>query len=295
VVTLEPCTHQGKQPPCTEAILQAGIRRVVYALGDRNPPAAGGAARLAASGVEVEGGLLAEEAQAQNAAFLHLMSGSARPYVALKLATSFDGCIADRTGRSRWISGSVARDYVHWLRAGFDAIGVGGYTARTDNAALTVRGAVEPRVPPLRVIFDRSASLPDSMTLVRTAREVPSLLIAAPDAPSARVTVLERAGVEVVRVAGLAVGLEMLKGRGVRSILIEGGGRLAGSLLSEGLVDRFYWIQAPTWLGDGGVPAFSGAAPHSVVEAERWRVVERRALGEDTLLVMDCGPCSPAS
>ena len=121
VVTLEPCAHQGKQPPCVDAILRAGIRRVVAALPDANPVAAGGAAALRAAGVSVELGLERSAAEAQNAAFLHGLGNPERPFVALKLATSLDGRIADLEGRSRWISGSDARGYVHWLRAGFDA------------------------------------------------------------------------------------------------------------------------------------------------------------------------------
>jgi len=130
IVSLEPCNHQGKQPPCTEAILAAGIARVVYALEDPNPEAAGGAEVLRGAGVVVEGGLLRSAAAAQNAPFLGRWRTPERPWVALKLATSLDGRIADRFGRSRWISGEPARDFVHWLRAGMDAIGVGGATAR---------------------------------------------------------------------------------------------------------------------------------------------------------------------
>src|SRR5262249_55791192 len=125
VVTLEPCNHQGKQPPCTEAILRAGVRRVVAALDDPDPVAAGGAGRLRGAGVEWELGLLGEESRRQNAAFFHRLRDTSKPYVVLKLATSLDFRIADRDGRSRWISGPQARDYVHWLRAGFDAIAVG--------------------------------------------------------------------------------------------------------------------------------------------------------------------------
>jgi diaminohydroxyphosphoribosylaminopyrimidine deaminase/5-amino-6-(5-phosphoribosylamino)uracil reductase len=122
VVTLEPCDHHGKQPPCTEAILEAGVRRVVAGLADPNPVATGGAARLAGLGLEVELGVAREAVAAQNAMFLHGFRNQSRPFVALKLATSLDGRIADSSGHSRWISGEPARDYVHWLRAGFAAI-----------------------------------------------------------------------------------------------------------------------------------------------------------------------------
>jgi diaminohydroxyphosphoribosylaminopyrimidine deaminase/5-amino-6-(5-phosphoribosylamino)uracil reductase len=294
-VTLEPCNHVGKQPACTEVVLTAGIRRVVAAVSDPNPDAAGGAARLRESGVEVEVGVREEEARAQNAAFFHRWRATDRPFVGLKLVTTLDGRIADQSGRSRWISGDEARDYVHWLRAGFDAIGVGGHTARTDDASLTVRGVVQPRAAPRRVIFDRRGDLPASLTLVRTARETATILITETGGPSARLADLEDAGVVVHRVAGLAEGLATLRRLGIGSILIEGGGRLTGSLLGAGLVDRFYWIQSPLWLGEAGIPAVAGFPGTSLMEAERWSIVERRALGQDTLLVADKEPCSPAS
>ncbi len=294
-VTLEPCNHAGKQPPCTEAIIAAGVRRVVAAAPDPNPEAAGGADRLRAAGIEVEFGVRADEAGAQNASFFHSFKGLARPFVALKLATTLDGRIADHGGRSRWISGEGARDYVHWLRAGFDAIGVGGHTARVDDASLTVRGELEPRQPPRRVVFDRMGDLPVDSALARSAGQIPTILISSPAMPSARLASLEAAGVIVQRPPTLAVGLQALRMLGIGSLLVEGGGRLAGQLLAQGLVDRYYWIQSPLWLGESAVPAVSGLPGQMLVEAERWRVAERRPLGEDTLLVVDRESCLPES
>ncbi len=187
----------GKQPPCTGALIKAGVREVIAAVADPNPEAGGGAAALIAQGIKVEIGLRAEEASRQNAAFLHRFTGTERPFVALKLATTLDGKIADHAGRSRWISGAKAREFVHWLRAGYDAIGVGGYTARTDDSSLTARGSVEPRIPPKRVVFDRLGDLPASLTLVKTAREIPTLLLTTPQASPAKLDALESAGVEV--------------------------------------------------------------------------------------------------
>jgi len=280
VCTLEPCAHQGKQPPCTDAIIGAGVRRVVAAVIDPNPVAAGGAARLRAAGVEVELGLLAAEAEAQNAAFLSRQRDPSRPYVALKLATTVDGRIADANGHSRWLSAGPAREFVHWLRAGFDAIGIGGVTARTDDPSLTARGSVQPRVPPRRVVFAADGDVPPALRLVRSAREIPTLAVVSPTAPAP-------AGVTVVRAASLAEALGALRAAGIGSLLVEGGGRLAGALLSAGLVDRYYWIQTPLWLGMAAVPAVAGLATTSLDDARRWRVVERRALGDDTLLVLD--------
>jgi len=287
IVTLEPCRHHGKQPPCTEAILAAGISRVVYALEDPNPEASGGADALRAAGIAVEGGVRRGEAAAQNAAFLGMWRQPDRPWVALKLATSLDGKIADRFGRSRWISGEPAREFVHWLRAGVDAIAVGGGTARADDPSLTVRGSVEPRTPPWRVIIDRAGNLPTTLKALRTAGTPPTCVVAGPLLSGERAAAIEATAARLVRSHDLRDGLAALRRLGITSMLVEGGGRLAGALLEEGLVDRYYWIQSPLWLGEGAVPAVSGLDGLALPNAERWTVVERRALGDDTLLVAD--------
>src|SRR3989454_366470 len=207
VVNLEPCAHHGKTPPCTDAIVAAGVAGVVAALPDPDPQARGGAAALRAKGVAVSIGLLAEAAAALNAPFLFAREQAERPFVALKLATSIDGRIADAAGSSRWVSGDAAREYVHWLRAGFDAIAVGGTTALRDNPQLTVRGNVTPRKTPVRVVFDRRATL-------------------------------ERSGVRVFRPESLAGGLRLLRDAGIESLLCEGGGALGAKLWADSLVDR---------------------------------------------------------
>lgn len=287
VVTLEPCSHRGKQPPCTDAIIRAGIRRVVAAVPDPNPVARGGADRLRDAGIEVELGLLGQPAADQNAIFLHQHRERGRPFVALKLATTLDARIGDAAGRSRWISGQAAQEYVHWLRAGYDAIGIGGRTARADDPQLTVRGPVEPRVEPRRVVFDAAADLDPELTLVRTARRVQTFLVTSPAALAERVDRLAECGMIIVPAATLAEGLRSLRGMGIGSLLVEGGGRLAGALLGQDLVDRYYWVQSPLWLGERGVPAIAGLPSEPIDRAPRWRVVERRPLGEDTLLVLD--------
>ena len=287
VVTLEPCSHQGKQPPCTEAIIRSGVARVVAAMRDPNPLAAGGSEQLRQAGVDVEIGPLGDAAAVQNAIFLHGLRDQTRPFLALKLATTLDGRIADGYGRSRWISGESARDYVQWLRAGFDAIAVGGRTARLDDPALTVRGPIRPRTAPRRVIFDRVADLGPNLTLIRTAGETPTLVVVSPGADRARVKSLQTKGVMVLEAGSLSEALGALREQGVGSLLVEGGGQLAGALLASGLVDRYYWIQAPFWLGEGGVTALAGLPTRGLDQAERWRVVERRSLGDDTLLVLD--------
>src|SRR3989441_1647923 len=207
VVTLEPCAHHGKTPPCTDALLAAGVSRVVAAIRDPDPDAAGGLDVLRSRGVAVEVGLNAAEAAALNAPFLFVRQHQDRPFVALKLATSIDSRIADASGHSKWVSGEEARAHVHWLRAGFDAIAVGGTTALKDDPDLTVRGAVTPRRTSVRIVFDRRAMLNPSAKLVRTAREVPTWIVASPQAPGASVASLEQNGLRVFRPGSLAEGL----------------------------------------------------------------------------------------
>jgi diaminohydroxyphosphoribosylaminopyrimidine deaminase/5-amino-6-(5-phosphoribosylamino)uracil reductase len=293
VVTLEPCGHTGKQPACVEAIIAAGVGRVVAAAEDPNPEAAGGAERLRAAGIDVAIGALGCEARQQNAAFVHRFRHARRPWVGLKLATSLDFRIADGSGHSKWISGKPALDFVHSLRAGFDAIGVGGRTALRDDPRLTVRGPVTPRVTPTRVVFEGAEVLPASLALF--ASDAPTIVVT----PRARAADsgarLSGTGATILPVDTLHEALGALRNAGIDSLLIEGGARMAGWLLREGLVDRFYWIQSPLWLGDAGTPAVAGWDAPPLAVAERWTVVERGALDLDTLLVLDREPCSPVS
>jgi diaminohydroxyphosphoribosylaminopyrimidine deaminase/5-amino-6-(5-phosphoribosylamino)uracil reductase len=287
VVTLEPCTHRGKQPPCVEALVSAGVRRVVAATRDPNPIARGGADALRSAGIDVELGLLGDAAQRQNAAFFHRFGSNRRPWVALKLATSLDFRIADARGRSQWISGSEARAFVHELRAGFDAIAVGARTAALDDPSLTARGAVLPRIPPRRVLFAGSAALPDTLEVFRTARDVPTTVVAPSTSVEAYRERLLSAGVDCLAASTPEEALEELWSEGVSSMLVEGGAKLAGSLLARGLVDRFYWIQAPVWLGGLSTPAVSGWDIATLESAERWKVIDQRRLGADALLTLD--------
>ncbi len=291
VVNLEPCAHSGKTPPCTDALLQAGIARVVFAVRDPHSRAAGGAERLRAAGVEVEEGLCRNEGAALNAPFLWAHARPARPFVALKLATSLDGFLADTSGKPQRISGPEACDYVHWLRAGFDAIAVGRRTAEIDDPQLTVRGSVEPRVPPTRVIFAQSGRVRPDLTVIRTAGDISTVVVTASRAVAGTARKLAGTGVRVLGADGLELAYTELRSWGIRSVLVEGGGTLAAALLSADLVDRLYWIQAPLWLGDG-VP---GLQRSPLEQADRWIVTERRALGLDTLLVADRQLCLPGS
>lgn len=281
-VTLEPCAHHGKTPPCTEAIIASGIARVVCAMRDPNPSAGGGLERLQEAGIAVEVGMLADAAAQLNARFVHHHSASARPFVAVKLAVSMDGCIADAEGGSQWLSGSEAREWVHRERAGHAAIGIGAATAIADDARLTARGAVTPRVAPTRVIFDRSGRLPVTHGIFADAATVPVVIVRGPDAP----TTPPQPGVTELRAAGLAEALTGLARLELDSLLVEGGGRLAGALLGAGLVDRVYQIQSPLWLGEGR-PAWPGLGAPPLNRVERWRTIARRSLGDDTLMVLE--------
>lgn len=287
VVSLEPCSHRGKQSPCTEAILAGGVRRVVFGSNDPNPEAGGGAAWLVAHGVEVSAFPAADAVARQNAPFFHRFRHPDRPFVAVKLATSVDGRVADYSGRSRWLSGPVARQWVHWLRAGFDAVAVGGRTARADDPSLTVRGLVAPRTPPRRIVFDRSGDLSGASQLLSTAREVPVTVVAERALGRDAAAGLADSGVDLLVATGLKEAMARLREGGIESVLVEGGGRLAGRLLGEGLVDRFYWVQCPLWLGEEGIHAFAGLASPLLEQASRWQVVERKPLDLDTLLVLD--------
>lgn len=280
-VTLEPCTHTGKQPPCVEAVLASGVARVVVALRDPNPVAAGGVERLRASGVEVTVGVESEEARELNAPFIHSFA-SDRPWVTLKLAVSVDGAIADAARSPGWMTGERARRAVHRLRAAHDAVAIGVGTAIADDPLLTVRHGPAPRVTPTRIVFDRTLRLPPDSRLVRTAAEAPVVVVAErPDAH--RRAVLTSAGVTVVDAAGVLDALRMLRVRGIVSLLAEGGAGLAGSLIAADVVDRLIIIQAPLLLGGGALGAFSRVPGFSLASAPKLRVLGRRELGPDVM------------
>jgi diaminohydroxyphosphoribosylaminopyrimidine deaminase/5-amino-6-(5-phosphoribosylamino)uracil reductase len=288
-VTLEPCAHHGKTPPCTGALIAAGVARVVHAASDPNPKAEGGAGVLRAAGIDTVGGVEEQAARDQNAVFFHAHSaeGARRPFVALKLALSADARIADRDGRSVWITGEEARAETHRLRAGFDAVAVGIGTALADDPLLTARGPIIPRIPPARVVFDRGLRLPPGSKLARTADEAPVIAVAGEDAPAAREVELSAAGVRVLRAPdGVERTLETLRQAGFRSMFVEGGAELAGSLLRAGVVDRLYLFYAPLFLGPRGLDPFAALESPPIAAAARWRHVATAAFGADTLVTL---------
>ena len=282
-VTLEPCTHAGKTPPCTDALVRAGVARVVCAVRDPNPVAAGGAARLETAGIEVAVGVEEADAFELNAPFFHALT-SARPFITLKLATSIDGALADASGQSRWLTGDIARRYVHRLRAGHDAIAVGVGTAIADDPSLTVRSGRRPRIAPARIVLDRRARLPLTSALVRTARDVRTIAVVA-DRASQAARSLADAGVHIVEASTLDASLRALRSLDLRSILVEGGAELAGALLAEAVVDRMIIFQAPVVLGADARGAFAHVPAQALPNAPRWRIVEHRAMGQDLMTV----------
>lgn len=296
-VTLEPCAHHGRTPPCVDAMLAAGVARAVIAAQDPDPRVDGrGIARLRAAGVEVAVGCLEDEARRLNHGFLRRVRDG-RPAVSLKLAASADGRIATASGDSRWITGAWARAEGHRLRLRHDAILVGSGTALADDPMLTCRLPGLQGRSPVRVVLDRRLRLAASGRLARSAAELPVWLFTeAVDAPAA--AALARAGVTLFPLApgagsaaGLRAALAALGSRGVTRVLVEGGAAVATAFLRERLVDRLYLFDAPLLLGSDGRAAVEALALRTLADAPRWRRVEERALGPDRLAVLE--PAEP--
>lgn len=290
-VSLEPCTHFGKTPPCADALISAGVSRVVAAVRDPSRVARAGADRLRDAGIEVLMGVEESAARELNAPFFHAFV-SDRPWITLKLAISIDGAITNATRTAGWLTGPESRREVHRLRAGSDAVAVGSGTALADDPRLTVREAPLPRVPPRRVVFDSELRLPLSSRLVRTAREVPTTVVTTRRTQSAadRAPALEAAGVGIMSADSLGAALRALRTDGVRSVLVEGGARLAGSLLTEGAVDRLIIFQAPVVLGPGSLSVFSGTPEIAPPSAQRLEVINRATFGDDLMTVYALNP-----
>jgi diaminohydroxyphosphoribosylaminopyrimidine deaminase / 5-amino-6-(5-phosphoribosylamino)uracil reductase len=288
-VTLEPCCpFPGRRtPPCTEALIAAGIRRVVAALEDPFPPInGGGVAALRAAGIAVEIGLCAGEAAEINAGFFTRVR-LGRPLVTLKLATSLDGRIATASGESRWITGPAARGYGHLQRATHDAILVGTGTVLTDDPALTCRLPGLGNRSPVRVVLDRNLRIPPHAHVFAGAADAPTWVITAPDGDPTRLERLRAAGVEIIAVAAdgdggidLDAALAALGQRGLTRVLVEGGGRLAAALLRRGLVDRLAWLHAPLMLGSDAVPAVAALGLNALDDAPRFERVSGEPLGD---------------
>ena len=305
-VSLEPCAHRGNTPPCADALIDAGVARVVTALEDPDSRVAGsGLRKLAAAGIAVESDVCAESAAYDLGGYL-MRQRAGRPRISLKLATSLDGRIATASGDSRWISGPLSRARGHALRATHDAVMIGIGTALADDPLLTCRlpGA---RRRTLRIVLDSQARLPADGRLARTAAVHPvwqfsTAAEASAETPVRRFTVAaDSTGRPDPNAVAAALGAE-----GLNDVLVEGGGQVAASLMRAGLVDRLYWFRAGLVLGGDARPAVGALALDQVADAGGWRLHSRKPYGADLLEIwhreLEAGsgptkdsPCSPES
>jgi len=260
-VTLEPCCHHARTPPCTDALIAAGVARVVVAARDCDPRVNGeGLSRLRAAGIDVTEGLLRAEAEDLNAGFFTRLRHG-RPLVTLKLASTLDGRIATSNGQSQWITGAPARAMAHALRARNDAVMAGAGTVHADNPDLTCRIAGMKSVPQVRVVADSHLRTPLTSKLIASAHTNPTWILATTGNDAARLEAFAQAGATVIEVAAAPMGIDLLEGframarRGITRVLVEGGAQLAAALLRADLVDRIAWFHAPSVMGGDGWPA----------------------------------------
>jgi diaminohydroxyphosphoribosylaminopyrimidine deaminase / 5-amino-6-(5-phosphoribosylamino)uracil reductase len=276
-VTLEPCSHHGKTPPCAEALVAAGIKRCVAAIEDPDPRVSGrGLAKLREAGVAAETGVLADQARTANEGFLTRVT-KGRPFVALKLATSLDGRIATKAGDSRWITGEEARAFGHRLRATHDAIAVGSGTVLADDPELTCRIPGLEHRSPLRLVLDRRGRIPATAKVF--AGGPPTWIIGK---ASENVKNIAQS-IEITKDTAPTDALAKLGEAGLTRILVEGGAALATALLKAGLVDRLCWFRAPIVIGGDGLPGIVPMDVDRLAQGVGLRCVGRRALGNDVL------------
>lgn len=289
-VSLEPCAHHGRTPPCADAIIAAGVERVVVSTGDPDPRVSGrGFKALRDAGIAVDIGLCAREARRDLGGFLSRMTRG-RPELTLKLAASFDGRIATASGHSQWITGPQARRWVHAARARHDAVMVGAGTARADDPSLTVRDLGVGHHP-VRVVVSRRLDVPLMSTLARTASQMPVWMCHGPDADPALIEAWAGLGAELVtcglsgRQLDMCSVLHELGRRGLTRVFCEGGGALAASLLADDLVDRLVGITAGFAIGAEGLPGIGALGLDRLDGATRFDLTEQRAIGPDVLNV----------
>jgi diaminohydroxyphosphoribosylaminopyrimidine deaminase/5-amino-6-(5-phosphoribosylamino)uracil reductase len=289
-VTLEPCAHHGKTPPCAEALIAAGIARVVVAMEDPDPRVSGaGLALLTTAGVAIASGVCGDEAAELNAGFF-IKVREGRPLVTLKLATTLDGRIATHAGESKWITGEAARAAGHLLRAEHDVIMVGSGTALADDPELTCRLPGLGDRSPVRVVVDGRLRLPLTAKVVTSANEIPTWLLTLEGGDKARREAYADAGVDIIEVpAGndhtvdLGAALSILAESGVTRVLVEGGAHLAAALLRTGLVDRLVWFRAARLIGGDGLPAAVAFGVDHLAQTPRFERVEVRQVGDDLM------------
>jgi diaminohydroxyphosphoribosylaminopyrimidine deaminase/5-amino-6-(5-phosphoribosylamino)uracil reductase len=288
-VSLEPCAHEGKVPPCAEALVKAGVARVVTAMEDPDPRTAGrGHALLTAAGIAVTTGVLAAEAAAAHSGHVARIRHG-RPHVTLKLAVSADGMIGKKVGERMIITGMAAFDAVQTMRTTFDVVTVGIGTVMTDDPQLTVRLPGLARLSPARVIVDTHGRLPLESRLVKSVEEAPLIVVAANGMAPERKTALAAAGVEVVEVAGsgdkvdLVAALAALAERGFTRVLAEGGAEIAASLVADDLIDEVVIFRAPVVVGPDGVRALAGTALSAIERSPRYALIQTLNVGEDVM------------
>ena len=289
-VTLEPCSHHAKTPPCSENLINAGIKRVVATMEDPDPRVSGkGFSMLAAAGIEVVNGVLAEEAAFQQEGFLKRVKHG-RPMFTLKLASTLDGRIATESGESRWITGEVARNYVHTLRATHDAVMVGIGTVLADDPELTCRLPGLEHASPIRIVVDRQLNIPMKGKLAITANEKPLWIITREKSDAAKIKELEKRGATVLTVPAnddgyidLGVAARKLGEQGLTRVLVEGGAYLAAALIKDGVVDRLEWITSPSLIGEDGKPSLKGMRVETLAGRTQFKPYANKMLGNDRL------------
>jgi diaminohydroxyphosphoribosylaminopyrimidine deaminase/5-amino-6-(5-phosphoribosylamino)uracil reductase len=287
-VTLEPCSHHGKTPPCADALVQASIARCVVALEDPDPRVNGaGIRRLREAGIAVDAGLCAAEAAELNAGFLSRVQRK-RPFVTLKLATSLDGRIATHNGDSKWITGEAARARGHLLRATHDAILIGSGTAIVDDPALTSRLPGLEERSPVRVVLDSRLRLPLTSRLVETAGKSATYLVTVLGHPAATLEKIRGRNVKVLEIypdpdgrPALSAVLEALGSAGITRVLVEGGAQTAAAFLKADLVDRVVWFRAPGLIGGDGLASVAEIGLDSVARMTRFERQSLQEIGED--------------
>jgi diaminohydroxyphosphoribosylaminopyrimidine deaminase/5-amino-6-(5-phosphoribosylamino)uracil reductase len=290
-VTLEPCSHYGKTPPCVDAVIAAGVKRVVVAILDPNPRVAGqGVNRLRKAGIEVRVGVLEEEARRNNEFFFKYITWGI-PFVTLKSAMTLDGKIATYTGDSRWVTGEDSRRFVHQLRNVYDAILVGIGTVIKDDPLLNTRLEVEGRRDPVRVILDEKLQLPLDSQIAASAAQQSTLVFTSNQASEERAALLEDRGIKVIAIDSdgdklpLDVVLKALGKREIMSLLVEGGGQVNASFLEAGLVDKVYWFIAPKLCGGNRAPSpVGGRGVARMAEAVRLTSYNIDRFQEDILI-----------
>lgn len=288
-VNLEPCCHHGRTPPCAEAVIASGVSKVIIGMRDPNPRVAGGGIKLLNdAGIETKVGVLEDECRFLNRAFVKRMN-TGLPWVCLKLASTLDGKIADRHGSSRWITGAVARAYVHQLRNEYDAVMVGGHTAVKDDPQLNVRDIAGSR-DPIRVVIDSSLAIDPVSKVCQSTTGGRTIIFCNEESARERGKSFP-VDIEVAGVKSSAGGLDLetilldLAAKNVQSILCEGGSRLAGSLLQAGLVDEIQWLIAPKIISDiDSIPAVSNAIEVPLNKAFNLEQVRVSSLGSDILV-----------